>query len=225
MVTRPPRATEWPATVRRRDGRLVPFDLARIEGAVARAAREAGHRNPDAPGAVARSVADALARRPPGGAATVEEIQDLVEAELVAAGLDDVARAYIFYRQQHAELRAAKGLIGMRDELKLSIAAVTVLAERYLLRDDCGRPTESTGEMMDRVAGAAPATRSVTCGQRGIGSPAPAVRPAARCRFLGSSMPRPASSRWAGVDAAHPWLSWTSRTPTFTTSSPPRPTR
>ena len=152
MVTRPPRATEWPATVRRRDGRLVPFDLARIEGAVARAAREAGHRNPDAPGAVARSVADALARRPRGGAATVEEIQDLVEAELVAAGLDDVARAYIVYRQQHAELRAAKGLIGMRDELKLSIAAVTVLAERYLLRDDCGRPTESTGEMMDRVA-------------------------------------------------------------------------
>ena len=40
----------------------------------------------------------------------------------------------------------------MRDELKLSLAAVTVLRERYLLRDELGRPIESTGEMMDRAA-------------------------------------------------------------------------
>jgi ribonucleoside-diphosphate reductase alpha chain len=151
-MIRPPRAAEWPASVRRRDGRLVPFDLARIEVAVAAAAREAGHRDPDAPGVLARSVADTLARRPRGEVPTVEEIQDLVEAQLVAAGLDDVARAYIIYRQHRAELRAAKGLIGVRDELKLSVAAVTVLGERYLLRDDSGRPAESTGEMMDRVA-------------------------------------------------------------------------
>jgi ribonucleoside-diphosphate reductase alpha chain len=148
----PPRAAEWPASIRRRDGRLVPFDLTRIEVAVARAAREAGHRDLDTPGVLARSVADALARRPRGEVATVEEIQDLVEAQLVAAGLDDVARAYIIYRQHRAELRAAKALIGVRDELKLSVAAVTVLGERYLLRDDHGRPAESTGEMMDRVA-------------------------------------------------------------------------
>ncbi len=151
-MTGPPGTATWPASVRRRDGHLVPFDPARIEAAVARAAHEAGHRDPEAPGAVARSVADALARRPRGEVATVEEIQDLVEAELLAAGLDDVARAYIIYRQQRAEVRAAKALIGVRDELKLSVAAVTVLGERYLLRDDHGRPAESTGEMMDRVA-------------------------------------------------------------------------
>lgn len=138
--------------MRRRDGRLAPFDPARIEAAIARAAREAGHWDPAVPATLARSVADALARRPGGGAPTVEEIQDLVEAQLAAAGLDDVARAYIVYRRQHAELRAAKALIGVRDELKLSVAAVTVLAERYLRRDAHGRPAESTGEMMDRVA-------------------------------------------------------------------------
>ena len=151
MIT-PPRATRWPTSVRRRDGRVVPFDLARIEVAVARAAHEAGHRDPGAPRVLARSVADALGRRRPGEVATVEEIQDLVEAQLMAAGLDDVARAYIIFRQQRAELRATKALIGVRDELKLSAAAVTVLAERYLLRHDDGRPAESTGEMMDRVA-------------------------------------------------------------------------
>jgi ribonucleoside-diphosphate reductase alpha chain len=48
------------------------------------------------------------------------------------AGLNDVARAYIIYRQQRNELRTAKALLGVRDE-----------------KD---RPSESTGEMMDRAA-------------------------------------------------------------------------
>jgi ribonucleoside-diphosphate reductase alpha chain len=138
----------WPAKVRRRDGRSVPFDVMRIEAAVARAAREAGNTDPNIAAAIARAVADALRRR----VATVEEIQDLVEAQLGAAGLDDVARAYIIYRQRRAELRAAKALLGVRDELKLSLAAVTVLSERYLLRDEQGLPMESTGELMDRAA-------------------------------------------------------------------------
>ncbi len=148
----PPRTGGCPASVRRRDGRLVPFDPGRIEAAIARAAREAGHRDPGVPGGVARSVVDALARRPRAKVATVEEIQDLVEARLVAAGLDDVARAYMIYRQHHAESRAAKALLGVRDELKLSVAAATVLGERYLLSDEHGRPIESTGDMMDRAA-------------------------------------------------------------------------
>ena len=64
----------------------------------------------------------------------------------------DVARAYIIYRQRRAELRAAKALLGVRDELKLSLAAVTVLSERYLRRDGQGRPVKSTSEVMDRTA-------------------------------------------------------------------------
>jgi len=138
----------WPAKVQRRDGTLVPFDVTRIEAAIARAAREVAHDDPDMPVIVARTVADALGPR----IAPVEEIQDFVEARLGEAGLDDVARAYIIYRQRRAELRTAKALLGVRDELKLSLAAVTVLRERYLLRDEQGRPTESTGEMMDRAA-------------------------------------------------------------------------
>ncbi len=152
MMVRPAKTAEWPASVRRRDGRVVPFDVARIEAAIARAAREVGHRDGDAAAVLAGSVADTLASRPRGAVPTVEEIQDVVEGRLNAVGLDDVARAYIVYRQHRSEVRAAKALIGVRDELKLSVAAATVLGERYLLRDEQGRPTESTGEMMDRVA-------------------------------------------------------------------------
>ncbi|MDY6870993.1 MAG: adenosylcobalamin-dependent ribonucleoside-diphosphate reductase [Actinomycetota bacterium] len=138
----------WPAKVRRRDGTLVPFDVKRIEAAVARAAREVAYNDPDMPVTVAGAVADALGP----SIAPVEQIQDFVEARLGEAGLDDVARAYIIYRRRRTELRTAKTLLGVRDELKLSLAAVTVLRERYLLRDEQGRPTESTGEMMDRAA-------------------------------------------------------------------------
>ena len=141
-------AARWPAQVRRRDTTLVPFDIARIEAAVARAAREVAYDDPDMPATIARAVAETLGPR----TASVERIQDFVEARLGEAGLDDVARAYIIYRQRRAELRAGKALLGVRDELKLSLAAVTVLRERYLLRDARGRPTESTGEIGDRIA-------------------------------------------------------------------------
>lgn len=126
----------------------MPFDVTRIEAAVVRAAREVAYDDPDMPGTVAGIVADALGP----GVAPVERIQDSIEARLGEAGLDEVARAYIIYRQRRAELRTAKALLGVRDELKLSLAAVTVLRDRYLLHDEQGRPTESTGEMMDRAA-------------------------------------------------------------------------
>lgn len=139
---------EWPTRVRGRDGSPAPFDVTRIADAIARAAREVGRDDRDMPTAVAHAVADSLGP----GTPSVEEIQDRVEACLGERGLDDVARAYIVYRRRRAELRAEKALLGVRDELKLSLAAVTVLRERYLLRDERGRPTESTGEMMDRAA-------------------------------------------------------------------------
>src|SRR5690606_29254854 len=93
-----------------------------------------------------------------GRPAGVERIQDAVERRLMTAGLDDVARAYVLYRRKRTELREAKALLAVRDDLKLSLAAVTVLGERYLRRDDRGRPVESRGELLARggsfVAGA-----------------------------------------------------------------------
>ncbi len=53
---------------------------------------------------------------------------------------------------RRAELRRAERALGVRDDLNLSLGAVAVLGERYLLRADRGRVTESTGEMMDRAA-------------------------------------------------------------------------
>ncbi|WP_208415641.1 adenosylcobalamin-dependent ribonucleoside-diphosphate reductase [Saccharomonospora amisosensis] len=138
--------------MRRRDGRLVAFDAARIEAAVTGAAREAGSTDPALPERVAEAVVDTLSRRYRREPPTVEQIQDVVERELIDAGHAETVRAYLVYRRHRAELRDAKALLEVRDELKLSLAAVTVLRERYLLTDARGRPVESTGELLDRSA-------------------------------------------------------------------------
>jgi len=153
-----------PRRLRRRDGAaVVRFDPARIEAAVARAACEVGCRDQVLAGDVAAGVSARLAertgRRPPG----VEDVQDAVEQELAARGLTDVARAYAAYRRSRAELRRAKHALGVRDDLKLGLGAVAVLSERYLLRDEHGRVTESTGEMMDRAASCVAAAEDAWC--------------------------------------------------------------
>jgi ribonucleoside-diphosphate reductase alpha chain len=146
------RELPWPELVRRRDESLVAFDLSRINNAVARAGREAGRHDRDLGQAVAIAVANELGRRFSTRPPRVEEIQDAVEAQLMAMGLDDVAKAYVLYRHHRQELRDAKALLGVRDELKLSLAAASVLQARYLRRNEDGQVVESTGEMMDRVA-------------------------------------------------------------------------
>jgi ribonucleoside-diphosphate reductase alpha chain len=133
--------------VRRRDGRLVPFDAARIERAVARAAREVGETAPEVPATVARAVVGELATSRPGTPPEVEQIQDAVERQLALAGHHRIARAYAEYRARRAELREAKARLEVRDDLKLGLAAVSVLRQRYLVKDAHGRPAESTGEM------------------------------------------------------------------------------
>ena len=59
------------------------------------------------------SVVDALTRRLPGGGTVhIEDIQDQVELALMRSGAHDVARAYVLYREKHAEQRAAQQAIG-----------------------------------------------------------------------------------------------------------------
>jgi ribonucleoside-diphosphate reductase alpha chain len=58
------------------------------------------------------SVVQALARRlPSGGTVHIEDIQDQVELALMRSGAHDVARAYVLYREKHAEQRAAQQAI------------------------------------------------------------------------------------------------------------------
>ncbi len=141
-----------PREIRKRDGTVIPFEPDRIRQAIERAAAEAGNADPrlaeDATERVLATLAECFGDRAPG----VEDVQDTVERVLMAVGAGDVARAYVLYRTRRTELRESKRMLGVRDELKLSLEAAAVLKERYLRRDETGALLESTGEMMERVA-------------------------------------------------------------------------
>lgn len=89
-------------TIRKRDGRLVPFEKNRIVVAVGKAAKEC--KETVLP--FADYIADAVvARLQEGEEYKVDDIQKLVESELMRSGKENVAKAYIIYRNKRDEVR------------------------------------------------------------------------------------------------------------------------
>jgi len=138
--------------VRKRDGRLEKFDPQRISSAITKAFMAIKAPDGERSKAIAQDVITELKAHFPTEPPGVEEIQDIVEKALMRAGETDVAKAYMLYRQKRAEVRAIKRALGVTDELKLSINAVTVLQRRYLLRDDQGNIKEMPAQLFRRVA-------------------------------------------------------------------------
>lgn len=105
--------------IRKRDGRVEPFNKGRIYRAVESAFRaDAGLRKDDPLPlalsekieAVAQAVVEtAMALAAYGEELEVERIQDLVEEELMRQGYHSVARRYIVYREDRRKARALRG--------------------------------------------------------------------------------------------------------------------
>lgn len=97
-------------TIRKRDGRSVPYDRSKIVSAVARAEAAAGPTRPGFAEEVAGLVELLLERRfgdPAIAQPGIEDVQDQVERALVEMGAASVAKAYILYRERRAQARAA----------------------------------------------------------------------------------------------------------------------
>src|ERR687886_1822134 len=111
-----------PATIVKRDGRVVGFDPMRIERAISRCFAALG-RTPYTPvPELALRVVNIMSARP--GQPTVERVQDAVELTLQAAGEFEAAKAYILYRAEHAKQRQERPI---PDEVRAAFA----LADQY----------------------------------------------------------------------------------------------
>ena len=99
-------------TVLKRDGKIVEFDINRISDAIT-LAFEAQERNylPGIIDFLALKVTADFEPKIQDGHISVEDIQDSVESVLIQAGYDDVAKAYILYRRQHARLRDMRSTV------------------------------------------------------------------------------------------------------------------
>ncbi|MEM3737408.1 MAG: ribonucleotide reductase N-terminal alpha domain-containing protein, partial [Candidatus Bathyarchaeia archaeon] len=141
------------AQIRKRDGRVVTFERDKITEAIYKASVAAGQPDRRLAEEIAHQVvAAAEAHFGESQIPTVEDIQDLVERTLIRSGHTEIAKLYILYRQRRAELREAKKLLGITDDLKLTLNAVRVLTKRYLRRDCKGNIIETPKQMFERVA-------------------------------------------------------------------------
>ncbi|MBI2832697.1 MAG: adenosylcobalamin-dependent ribonucleoside-diphosphate reductase [Chloroflexi bacterium] len=138
--------------VRKRDESIVPFEPEKIEQAIYKALLASKTGNRELAAQLTRRVIELIEERFAGKSPGVENVQDIVEEVLMSRGEPNVAKAYILYRQQRADVRRLKKAIGVRDDLKLTINAVKVLERRYLLKDEEGRVIETPTGLFRRVA-------------------------------------------------------------------------
>ncbi|HRZ39942.1 MAG TPA: ribonucleoside-diphosphate reductase subunit alpha, partial [Candidatus Omnitrophota bacterium] len=106
-------------TIIKRNGECVEFDAERIRTAIQKATeatRQQGDHGAEislqVPESVLGLVLEELSVRYGDGVRlpTVENIQDVVERKLVESGFYEIARTYILYRAEHAQMRAQKRL-------------------------------------------------------------------------------------------------------------------
>src|SRR5215212_4638545 len=94
-----------PPNIVKRDGRVVSFEIQRIENALHRCF-DSFQRAPETPvSELARRVVNIIAAKSNGEPPTVEGVQDIVEMVLQAAGEFEAAKRYILYRFEHAKQR------------------------------------------------------------------------------------------------------------------------
>ena len=98
--------------IRKRDGRVVPFDKEKITNAIWGAAQAVGGKDRKKAEMLSKEVMRVLERKYDAGSIpAVEHVQDIVEKVLIENGHAKTAKAYILYREQHKNIRELTKLL------------------------------------------------------------------------------------------------------------------
>src|SRR3989339_443744 len=92
-------------SVTKRNGETVKFISLKITEAVSRAMNDAGFNEERLAEKITEDVISALRERAGFQPLSVEEIQDVIEKKLIAAGRAEIAKTYILYRHTRNEIR------------------------------------------------------------------------------------------------------------------------
>ena len=93
------------SSIRKRDARIVPFDVNKIAQAIFRAASSQGGKDYVLSLKIAAEVLERLNEQFEDAVPDVEQVQDLVEKTLIKSGHARTAKAYILYRHQRTKIR------------------------------------------------------------------------------------------------------------------------
>ncbi len=89
----------------KRDGRVVEYNISKIENAIIKAMNAVGDKEIKIAKKIAKEVETKVDELYSEKTPTVEEIQDIVEKTLMRKGYEDVAKAYILYRDKRNRVR------------------------------------------------------------------------------------------------------------------------
>ena len=98
-------------SVKKRDGRVVDYDITKIENAITKAMLELGYGDIKDVKKMAKLTELYLTEQFFDKIPSVEDIQDIVEKVLMKNGYEDVAKAYILYRKEHEKIRNIKNTL------------------------------------------------------------------------------------------------------------------
>jgi len=116
-----------PKRIKKRDGKIVPYDKKKIADAIWAAAESVGGKDKKLARELADKVEFQLALKYGSDKIpSVENIQDIVEKTLIEEGHAKTAKAYILYRDTHKKIR----------ELKNAFVDVTDTVSEYLSKSD-----------------------------------------------------------------------------------------
>lgn len=140
--------------VRKRDGRIVPFNSSKIENAVLAAFKSVDGEISEYAKAKAENIADYIEgyyeeeESIPG----IEEIQDLVETGLMQTKRKDVAKEYVLYREERTKIRNANSKL--MQSIKEKIEASDVQNQNANVDEHSfgGRMGEARSELMKDYA-------------------------------------------------------------------------
>lgn len=137
--------------IRKRDGRIVDFDARRIKDAVYKAFIAVELEDGEKAENVTKEAVALLEKKFEGKVPTVEDAQDAVVGTLKQRGYEQIADSYQAYREKKQDIRKLRQKLQI-EEPKLTVNALEVLRQRYLLRDETERIVESPAELFKRVA-------------------------------------------------------------------------
>lgn len=136
----------------KRDGRLVPFEKAKIQNAILKAFIAVDGEPTDYAIAKANNIAEYIAEVAAEETLTVEKVQDLVEKGLMATKRKDAAKAYILYRDQRTKVREQKSQMRKAAKERLNATNVQNSNANVDERSFSGREKESSADVHKIIA-------------------------------------------------------------------------
>jgi ribonucleoside-diphosphate reductase alpha chain len=135
-------------SVTKRDGRVVLYEIEKIEKSIRSAMNSMEMEVQDDILPMVEERVMALGEE----VVDIEKIQDIIEESLMDLGYNSVAKAYIIYREKRKRQRELRESLEIVDDLKLGLNAAALLKDRYLMRDENRNVIETPSELFRRVA-------------------------------------------------------------------------